>query len=330
MPKLSVIIPIYNVQDYLPACLDSVLDPEVGDYEIIAVDDGSTDHSGAIAEEFATAHPDLIRVIHTPNGGLGHARNTGLEAAQGEYLLFLDSDDSLAGGALREILECLDGSFDVGLFDFIMVNDSGRQLEYTAGCEGQGRFTLEEYPQLLFAPPNAVNKLWRRRIFIESGIRFPDRQWFEDLATVPRLYLQAESFAVLGKPWYIYLQRSGSIMTSDKALRNREIITAVDTVLETYRAAGLYERYEAELCRMALYHQLLTSCDRVALIDPKSPVLVELVEDFERKFPHWRENRYVRQMSQKHKLLLELISRRRFREVKALMEANNRLRRKER
>ena len=117
-------------------------------------------------------------------------------------------------------------------------------------------------------------------------------------------------------------------MTSDKALRNREIITAVDTVLEAYRAAGLYERYEAELCRMGLYHQLLTSCDRVALIDPKSPVLIELSEDFERKFPHWRENRYVQQMSKKHRLLLALIARRRFQEVKTLMEANNRLRRK--
>ena len=328
MLKLSVIIPIYNVQEYLPACLDSVLDPKAEDYEIIAVDDGSTDRSGAIADEFAAAHPNQIRVIHTPNGGLGHARNTGLEAAEGKYLLFLDSDDTLARGALREILDSLDDSFDVGLFDFITVNESGRQLEYTSGCERQGRFTLEEYPQLLFAPPNAVNKLWRRRLFTESGIRFPDRQWFEDLATVPRLYLQAESFAVLGKPWYVYLQRSGSIMTSDKALRNREIITAVDTVLEAYRAAGLYERYEAELCRMALYHQLLTSCDRVALIDPKSPVLIELSEDFERKFPHWRENRYVQQMSKKYKLLLALIARRRFREVKTLMEANNRLRRK--
>ena len=330
MLKLSVIIPIYNVQEYLPPCLDSVLDPEVGDYELIAVDDGSTDRSGVIAEEFAAAHPNRIRVIHTPNGGLGHARNTGLEAAEGEYLLFLDSDDTLARGALREILDSLDGSFDVGLFDFITVNESGHQLEYTSGCERQGRFTLEEHPQLLFAPPNAVNKLWRRRLFTESGIRFPDRQWFEDLATVPRLYLQAEEFAVIGKPWYIYLQRSGSIMTSDKALRNREIITAVDTVLEAYRAAGLYERYESELCRMALYHQLLTSCDRVALIDPKSPVLPELVEDFERKFPHWRENLYVRQMSKKYRLLLELIVHRRFREVKALMEANNRLRRKDR
>ena len=326
MPKLSVIIPIYNVQDYLAACLDSVLDPESSDCEIIAVDDGSTDRSAAIADDCAAAHPGRLRVIHTPNGGLGHARNTGLEAAQGDYLLFLDSDDTLVKGALPEMLACLDGSFDVGVFDFITVNEAGRQIAYTAGCERQGRFTLEEHPRLLFAPPNAVNKLWRRSLFTESGIRFPDRQWFEDLATVPRLYLQAQSFAVLGKPWYVYLQRGGSIMTSDKALRNREIITAVDTVLEAYRRAGQYERYEKELCRMALYHQLLTSCDRVALIDPKSPVLSELAEDFERKFPRWRENPYFKEMSPKHRLLLELIARRRFREVKALMEANKRLR----
>ena len=186
------------------------------------------------------------------------------------------------------------------------------------------------FPQPLFAPPNAVNKLWRRSLFTESGVRFPDRQWFEDLATVPWLYLHAERFSVLGKPWYVYLQRSGSIMTSDKALRNAEIITAVDAVLDAYRVSGLFERYEKELEYMALYHQLLTACDRVALIDPQNPVLPQLVEDYERKFPDWRDNPYVKSMSAKYKLLVNLIVRRRFREVKILMEANNQLRRKDR
>ena len=105
--KLSVVIPIYNVERWLPACLDSVLDPACEDYEILAVNDGSTDRSGEIAADYAARRPDRIRVISTPNGGLGHARNTGLEAARGDYLLFLDSDDRLAPGALREMTELL-------------------------------------------------------------------------------------------------------------------------------------------------------------------------------------------------------------------------------
>ena len=322
--KLSVVIPIYNVERWLPACLDSVLDPACGDYEILAVNDGSTDGSGAVAADYAARHPDRIRVLTTPNGGLGHARNTGLEAARGEFLLFLDSDDMLAPGALAEILVCLDG-----IFDFKAVNEQGRELGYTRGAARGGDFTLEEYPQLLCEAPNAVNKLWRRRLFTDSGVRFPDRLWFEDLATVPRLYLHAQRFRNLARPWYLYLRRGGSIMTSKRVERNLEIITAVDTVLEAWRAAGRFEDFRAELAYAALYHQLLTSCVRVAQLDPKSPVLPRLADDYLQKFPDFRQNPYVRTMPARHRLLLRLILARRFGAVKALMDLNDRVRRKE-
>ena len=83
----SVVIPVYNVKDYLPKCIDSVLAQDFTDYEVILIDDGSTDgESGAICDRYAAAHPERIRAIHKPNGGVGEARNVGIEAAQGEYL----------------------------------------------------------------------------------------------------------------------------------------------------------------------------------------------------------------------------------------------------
>ena len=115
--KLSIIIPVYNTREYLAVCLDSVLDNACNDYEIVIVNDGSTDDSGIIAAGYASRYPELIRVITTENGGLGAARNVGLEAAKGDYLLFLDSDDSLSRGALKEMLAAIDGSFDIGIFD---------------------------------------------------------------------------------------------------------------------------------------------------------------------------------------------------------------------
>ena len=93
----SVVIPVYNVKDYLPKCIDSVLAQDFEDYEVILIDDGSTDgESGAICDRYAAAHPERIRAIHKPNGGVGEARNVGIEAAQGEYLIFIDSDDYIA------------------------------------------------------------------------------------------------------------------------------------------------------------------------------------------------------------------------------------------
>lgn len=323
--KLSVIIPIYNVERYLRACLDSVLDPALPDCEILAVNDGSTDGSGAIAAEYAARYPERLRLITTQNGGLGHARNTGLDAARGEYVLFLDSDDRLAPGALAEMLACLDGSFDIGVFDFTTEDEAGRTIGCTRGCEREGDFRFEDYPQLLFCRPNAWNKLWRRRLFAEGGIRFPDRMWFEDLATSPRLYLAAETFRAIHRPWYVYGEHSGSIMTSARLQRNLEIIPAVDMALDAFRERGLYARYQNELEYLALFHQVLTACDRVALADPSSPVLPQLLEDFTGKFPRYAENPYVQAMGKKHRLLLALIVRRRFGEVKALLTLNRHL-----
>ena len=187
--KLSIIIPIYNVEAYLSGCLDSVLDPGLRDYEIIAVNDGSTDGSARIARDYAARYPDLIRLVEQSNGGLGCARNTGLAHARGDYVLFLDSDDSLAPGALPEILEALERDCDVIVFDFTSVDEQGGVLSETSGSGGPGVFSLADYPRQLLEAPNAWNKLWRRSLFTESGIRFPDRLWFEDVATTPRLYL---------------------------------------------------------------------------------------------------------------------------------------------
>ena len=115
--KISIVIPVYNVREYLSGCMASVLANDLSDCEIILVDDGATDDSGTLCDEFAAAHPDRIRVIHQENGGLGAARNTGLEAAEGEYLLFLDSDDSLAPGALEEMLALDLQGADLCVFD---------------------------------------------------------------------------------------------------------------------------------------------------------------------------------------------------------------------
>lgn len=328
--KLSVVIPVYNTERWLAGCLDSVLDPACADYEVIAVNDGSTDRSGEILAAYAARHAGRLRVITTPNGGLGHARNTGLEAAQGDYLLFLDSDDALAPGAIGEMLACLDGSFDVGLFDFVAVDEQGRELSLTHGAAQSGDFTLADCPRQLFGAPNAVNKLWRRSLFTESGIRFPDRLWFEDLATVPRLYLHAGRFRSLERPWYRYLFRGGSIMNSSNLARNAEIIPALELVLDAWRESGRYEDFREELEYLTIFHQLLIACVRVARRDPESPLLTRLTADFLAKFPRFRSNRYLAGMSARHRLLIALILRRRFGTVKALMALNDRVRGRDR
>ena len=100
MPTISVIVPVYRVEKYIRRCVDSILAQSFRDYELILVDDGSPDYSGAICDEYATRDP-RIRVIHKENGGLSSARNVGIDAASGEYLFFMDSDDIIHPDTLR-------------------------------------------------------------------------------------------------------------------------------------------------------------------------------------------------------------------------------------
>ena len=321
--KLSVIIPIYNVENYLRRCLDSAIDLDLSDYEIVAVNDGSTDGSPAIAEEYASRYPGLFHLITTANGGLGHARNVGLSLAKGEFVLFLDSDDRLSPGALPEMLALLADDFDICFFDFITEDEQGRELSLTPGCNGPERFSLASYPELLFDRPNAWNKIWRRSLFSDCGVCFPDRMWYEDLATSPKLYLNTAKMRYVPKAWYRYLLRSGSITNSRNTKRNLEIISAVDSVLEYFRSAGAYEQYKPQLEYMAVYHQLLTASTRVNGIDWKTDVQEALLQDFLKKFPHFYENPYVKAESKKYRFLLHLIVNRRRWMLHQVMRANS-------
>lgn len=320
--KLSIIIPVYNVEKYLARCLDSVILPGREGYEIILVNDGSTDASPAIAEQYAEKYPELIRLVSTENGGLGHARNEGLSVALGKYVLFLDSDDRLCGGAAPEILSLAEEDFDICIFDHRLVSEGGQELKTVSGCDRDGEFSFAEYPELLFQPPNACMKLFRRELF-GADIRFPDRLWFEDLYTVPKLYIRSGRIRHVNKVWYEYLIRQGSITNSKNIGRNAEIITAVDEVIAYYKAQGCYEQYSAELEYMALYHQLITSTTRVNLIDRKSDLQDKLLEDYTAKFPNYRGNPYVQKMPFKLKLLLFLIERRLRLAVNLIMRLNN-------
>ena len=123
--RFSVVIPVYNVADYLRGCIDSVLANDCSDCEILLVDDGSTDGiCPAVCDEYAASYPDLIGVIHQENRGLGGARNTGLEAAKGEYLLFVDSDDTIAPDTLGRLGEAIEESH-ADIIAFNLNSDDG-------------------------------------------------------------------------------------------------------------------------------------------------------------------------------------------------------------
>ena len=299
----SVVIPVYNVKDYLPKCIDSVLAQDFDDYELVLVDDGSTDgESGAICDRYAAAHPERIRVIHKPNGGLGDARNVGLEAAAGEYLVFIDSDDYIGAGMLRTLAGAIDRFHcDVIDFGFAVDTDGTITKRLVDDLPHDRTFTLAELPQLLLTQPNAWSRCWKRSLFLDTGIRYPSRVWYEDIRTTTKLFAAAGSICAVPDMFYYYVVREGSITRNPNVARNNE------------------------LSRLTVDHVLLAGSVRVLRIDPDSELLGRFQDYVQTQFPDYLDNPLLAQLSRSHKLILRLLRQRKYRTVRALFAAKDKL-----
>ncbi len=185
--KLSVIVPVYNVEKFLPRCLDSLLRQgmEMGEWEVICVNDGSPDNSAAILAEYEQKHPDIFKVITKENQGLGEARNTDMKAAQGEYISFIDSDDYVVDGAFRYLYDnfCTDQKPDVLNFRYRHVFTDGTTLaDPDAKPDGEVVYDgdgTEEYnrEKIIYVWDN----FFRRDFLLEHHIQFKIVVWEDDM-----------------------------------------------------------------------------------------------------------------------------------------------------
>ncbi|MGW1607403.1 glycosyltransferase family 2 protein, partial [Streptomyces eurythermus] len=218
MPRFSVIVPCYRVQGFLPECLDSVLGQSFGDFELIAVDDRSPDDCGAILDEYARRDA-RVKVLHLPeNVGLGMARNAGLPHATGDYLLFLDSDDTLTPGALEAVADRLAETADpdVLVFDYARTYWWGgtRRNVLAHLLAKEEVFTAAEYPPILDLLMVVWNKVYRRDFVAENGFAFPPG-YYEDTPWTFPVMLSARRIAALDRICLHYRQRrQGNILST--------------------------------------------------------------------------------------------------------------------
>ena len=234
--RVSVVVPIYNVAPYLETCLQSIAAQTLRDLDVVMVEDGSTDASPAIAEAFAERDA-RFRLVRQANAGLGAARNSGIEKATGEFLVFADSDDAVPPDAYELMLSTLDETGS----DFV----TGKTMRFTAFGSGQTPFQgpvfertrlrthITRFP-LLRVDRTAWNKLFRRSFWDEHGFRFPEGVYYEDTPVMLPAHYVARTVDVLEEPVYLWRVREGSDLsitqkrTELKSLRDR--VAAVDHV----------------------------------------------------------------------------------------------------
>ena len=215
-PMVSIIVPIYNAEQYLRRCVDSILNQEYTDFELLLVNDGSTDASGDICEEYGDRDPRVI-VIQKENTGVSDSRNRALDRARGKYLQFLDSDDWITPDATRLFVRAAEEyGCDMVISDFYRV--VGERLSTKGDIEEEGVLTREEFAAHMMENPADFyygvlwNKLYRRDIVEEHNLRMDtDINWCEDFMFNLEYIRYAKVFYALHAPIYYYVKRKGSL-----------------------------------------------------------------------------------------------------------------------
>ena len=286
MPKVSVIVPIYNVEKYLEKCINSLLSQTLEDIQIILVNDGSKDNSGNIAKEYEKNNKDRVIYVEKENGGLSDARNYGLKYATGDFIAFLDSDDYIEKNAYEEMYnKAIEENADYVECDFIW--------EFPNKIRVDKQYPYKNKKEMLsFVRVVAWNKLIKRQLITDNNLEFPKGLRYEDIEFTYKLIPFVNKFAYVDKPFIHYVQREGSIANVQNE-RTAEIFTVLDNVIEFYKKNNIYEEYRNELEYNYARYLLCSSLKRMCKIKDKTIREKLLTESWERlnlNFPNWKEN----------------------------------------
>lgn len=289
MPKVSVIVPIYNVENYLNRCLDSLVDQTLQDIEIVLVNDGSTDKSGDIAKEYAQKYSEKVKYLEKENGGLSDARNFGMPHATGEYIAFLDSDDYIEKTAYEEMYnKAKENDADYVECDFLW--------EYPDKVKEDKRFNYNNKKEMLaFVRVVAWNKLISRKILANNNINFPKGLRYEDVEFTYKLIPHLNKISYVEKCLVHYTQRENSIANVQNE-RTAEIFTILDHVIDYYKQNNLYEEYKEEIEYNYARYLLCSSLRRMSKIQDKNTRKKLLDRNWEllnEKFPSWKKNKIL-------------------------------------
>jgi glycosyltransferase involved in cell wall biosynthesis len=255
MPKVSIVVPIYNVERYLRNCIESIITQSLKDIEIILVNDGSIDNCGKICNEYMK-NDKRINVIHKQNGGLSDARNAGIKFASGDFIGFVDGDDSIDQNMYEvlynlcidqnaDISTCLIKSDNINLKNDFLVESNVKVLDSKNAIHGLYEGTLSGF--------SACNKLYKKEIF--ENILFPIGRVYEDAAVMYRLFDHAKKIAFINFPLYNYIQRELSITRSGFSEKRFDVVS---NYFETY---SFMEKEYPEMCEKLnfIYFNTLTN-----------------------------------------------------------------------
>ena len=300
MPKVSIIVPVYNVEAYLEKCLDSLVNQTLKDIEIIIVNDGSPDNSQKIIDEYQSKYKN-IKSYQKTNGGLSDARNYGIKKATGKYIAFLDSDDYVTTDMYEKMYQkAISGNYDMVVCDLNYVYEDKIVPAYS----NIKTDTMNIKQTMINIYPVAWNKLFKKTLF-KDDIEFKVGVWYEDVEFIYRLLPYIKTIGVIHEHFNQYVQREGSITSAV----NKKIYHYIDNwngILEFYKERNLYKQYYKELEYSYIRYIYATFIKQAVKFEKEDydNAVNEAIKNVKNNFPHYRMNKYFYQSKKGIYLLL--------------------------
>lgn len=319
MIKVSVIIPVYNGEKYIKSCLDSVLNQTLSEIEIIIINDGSKDDTQKILEQYREKYLDKIEIVSKENEGQGKARNIGIDLAKGEFVTFVDSDDTIDSNMLQKLYdEIKTKEVDLVICDYyeiLNVKEGKRKAKTklkeeinerkTNKCEKKAilQKTGDLKKDYIISVAGPCNKLIKTDILKKNNLRFLENAIYEDIAMIPLIALYTNKIAYVEEPLYNYYIRTGSTMRQTE-FNNKllSIYTVLETLEKGFQQSGLVEEYKEELEFIYIKHLLYAGSGRFLEYKQGIEQIPKIVEIIKTKYPNWKNNQYYKKQSKIFKL----------------------------
>ena len=306
--KLSIIVPVYGVEKYIDKCLNSLVKQSLKEIEIIVVNDGTKDNSQKIIDKYVKKYPDKIKSYIKENGGQGSARNYGLKKATGEYIGYVDSDDFVEKDMYKKLYnKAKENNYDIVVCGNYNVSEDYQNKNIDAFINNYNT----DLENIFFGKMAVWNKIYKRDILIKNKLEFKEKVWYEDLAFTLKAIMNSNTFAFIDEPLYDYLIREGSTMNNSNVKRNLEILEAFNDIL-SYIQHNKKEEYFSKIEFLAIDHIYISAIVRVLKAEAddkvKRETINKLINYMNKKFPNYKNNKYINTLSKNRKIIYKLIN----------------------
>lgn len=305
--KVSVIVPVYNVEKYLSRCLDSLVNQTLEEIQIIVVNDGTKDNSQCIIDKYVERFPLKVFSYIKENGGLSDARNYGLKFVEADYIGFIDSDDYVEFTMYEKLYkQAIEYNHDLVICDIQYFWEDNSNIQILKGLKDLEEKDIKR--KALLSPLFAWNKLYHKDLFLKSNLRYPTHLWYEDIPVTTPIFVLSKSIGYVNEVLVYYQQRSSSIMGAAYTDKLFDIFKELRLMVDFFESENLFIEYRAELEYIHIEQLIIYGGFRFLRTNQYSELLNHSLETMNLKFKNWKSNIYLSKLNFKYRIYVRCMN----------------------